>query len=308
MAELDFRRDRGQLLLVFAIGLAVAFVTLALILNAAIASELRSTTADQGTSAERAVATYEQDVWAAVAGLMDSVNAQDADSVAELHEEVVNGTTEWNELAQRQHADDATFTRASVTGTAEGTRIVQTDQNRTVTNRSGAADWAVVGDDRGVWGFRMNVSPDGLAGAGTDCADCFNVTVQTDELAWSLFVYEDGNDTVLEEADTGQTCRVTNASADIDFDDGSLNDRRCSALAVPASVSEPRQIAFENGDQALASYELTVEGNLSADPHFAADGQPTLEEAIYSASVSVSYRSPDLVYASEFEVVPGGER
>lgn len=307
MAELaSARADRGQLLLVFAIGLAVAFVTLALILNAAVASELHSSTTNHGPAAERAVTTYQQDVWSGIGGLISSANAQDVDEIDPLRDAVANGTEDWNGLSQRQYAADGVLASVGLVDTTTGTRIVQDNQSRAATNRTGAVEWAVVDEPARVRGFRMNVTQDALATEGSACEDCFTVTIDANATNWSVYVYESGDDIVIAEGATEDTCRVANGSARIDFDNGSVNDRHCSALAFPSTVSDPHRITFANADRVHARYELFIDDDVPFEPHFAEDGAPTLEPAIYSATVTVSYRSTDLRYETELEVVPGG--
>lgn len=309
MAELAGERgERGQLLLVFAIGLAVAFVTLALILNAAVVTELHASTATQGLAAERDVAAYEHDVRVGIGGLIASVNAQNADNVTPLEDDVATGTEAWNQLARRQYVADAAMTDVVLNNTTPGTRIVQHDGNRTVTNRSSAANWAVIDDSSRVRGFRLNVTRDGLATANESCASCFTVTIDTGETSGAVRVYDDGNDIVVEEPDSGTTCIGRNESAVVDLSNGSVDGQHCPALEFAASVTELDRVEFANGDSVQATYQLIVDRELAIDPHFSETEDPTLEPAVYAAIVSVSYRSTGFQYASTLEVVPEGSR
>lgn len=136
MARIGTRGDeRGQLLLVAAIGLAVLFISLALILNTAVHTEAVATE-DSNLRDERAAAQYQDSVRRGVGGIVTNVNEYNHSSYEALNANLSDQIADWNGLASRQSAIDGTATNVSLTSTTNGTSIQQDNAFRDFTNRS----------------------------------------------------------------------------------------------------------------------------------------------------------------------------
>lgn len=315
MARVATRRDeRGQLLLVAALALGVLLVALALIVSTAIHTEAVSTQGSDALHDERAAVSYQESAHRGVAGIVGRVNENGSASHDELAENLSAGVVEWNDAAARGYARDGTAANASLVGVTDGTRVAQ-DDARDFGNRSGSSEWTVAESASNVREFRMNVSADALAEpANETCTGsdgCLTVEVEDETGAdpWRMFVYSSDENTtsvrVTPPSGDDGVCDASGELVEIDVTAGTVDGEDCEYLTFAENVSTPYDVAFANADAVVGTYELTVDRELSADPHFDVDGSPTVEPAIYAANVSVTYRSPNLVYETEIRVAPG---
>lgn len=313
MADVASRSgERGQLLLVAAIGLAVLFVMLALILNTAIYAEAIATQHD-ASQHERGAIEYQESVHRGVSGSIARVNAQNDSSYESLDANLSTQVDEWSESARRHAAVDGASASASLVDTTNGTRIVHDGSQ--FTDRDGAANWTPVESVSNVRAVRMNVTADSLYeaadGSCTESDGCFYVEVEDGSDVWRLFVYrtDDGNVTTRVDTPSGSgTCDASGESVEIDVTAGTVNGERCPHLSFAEGVGAPYDVTYVNADRIEGSYELTVDRSydqLSSSPHYGDDGSPRVERAIYAANVSVAYRSSHLTYTTELRVAPG---
>ena len=308
--------ERGQLLLVAALGLAVLLVVLALILSTSMHTGTTATGASDSLHEEREATGYQESAHRGVSGIIERVNENDTSSYEGLEENASNAIDDWNDVTARQYAGDGRATNVSLVSVTNGTYVVQDAESRDFTNRSGTTDWTVAESVSSVRGFRMTVTEDRLYepgnGACTDPDDCFTVEVENGSAVWRALVYSPGNSSTVYlrvETPSGDSdeCTASNGSARIDFTKGTVDDQDCEVLSFGEGVSAPYNVTYRSADEITGRYELTVDRELSSSPHFDADGSPSIEPAIYAANVSVTYRSPALTYETEIRVVPGEE-
>lgn len=316
--------ERAQLMLVTALVLASLFVVLAMVLNAVIFTENFATRTHASEDVRDALST--RDVAAAeLDRALADANRHDT-SYADLHDAFGREVTTWGTLAARHRAANARDLDLAVVDVTNGTRIVQRNASRTLTNVSGAPDWELVDDADGLQAAALNVSRSSLVVPSNETnstalvADGVFHVVLTDAGgdAWRVFVYRDGVDAVevrvQEPTGTLRPACSAAAGADgtvtVDLVAGSVGGTDCPELAFVDGLSPPADLAFRAGDGAAGTYVIVVaqlEGVIDGDGDFAAvdDGaSPATTETIYAATVEVRYVSSVVEYRTTLRVFP----
>ncbi|WP_436909965.1 DUF7261 family protein [Halosimplex marinum] len=291
----DRRDRRGQMILVGAFALAVAFVALALVMNAAIYTENLATRSESAETANahafhRATATMAADSFRyahdAHSGDRDALNRSVRDSV-----EVYYNAT------RRQQAAHGQITNVSVARTNPGVNVTDTDG--TFGSDSGLDDWDVATDVRQFHTFRLDVK-----GWPDPDSDDLQV-VAGDSETWFMNVSHDGSSYTVGVNDSGtySVCDSTiTGDFTVDFAAGTVDGDDCDALDLEG-VSGPYDLRFENGSVASGDYTMVVDGTAGSE---VTDAQKT--EILYSMEVDLVYWSPDLRYRSTVRVGPGERR
>jgi hypothetical protein len=311
-------RSRAQLFLVGALALAVVFITLAVLLNTAIYTENLATRSDgvgttdlieyQGAAAGHADAT------------MRSVNRRNNTTYAALEANYSESVGTWSDLVSTHKAAHSHVVATTVEGTTRGARIVQ-DTNRSFTDRSGVPDWELAADAN-ARAFSLEVDRASLnrTDAGNLTSDApFTVAVTENGSTYHTYVYRDSTDTnrinVTVTEPGGNvlgTCSAATSRARLDVTDARFVGDACAPLSFLADLDGGYDIAYEDGANAEGVYRLVVDrpyGEVrDGGTHYHAVGggsSPVLARALYAANVSISYRTPEAYYQSEFRVAPG---
>ncbi|MFB6148450.1 MAG: hypothetical protein ABEJ48_02190 [Halobacteriales archaeon] len=296
-------RDRGQLILVGGLALAVTFVALALVLNTAIYTENLATRGSDLAGGAAAIEFTDAAV-DGIGGAIEPINHNHNDSHETLASNLTTAVDDWSTIAGQHAAFSGRSANVSVAAITNGTRIEQTNRSREFTNASkDATDWTLVEDVEHTREFRMNVSDDKLE---TDGPDAFNVTVTDGTTTWWFNVTEDA---VFIDNGTITECSTTGSSAWINVTAGQVNGTECSAMRFAEGISTPYRIEFKNGNNAEGTYTLIVD-NSSLAPSPTGDyetsgGSPFAEHAIYSTTIRVTVVTDQLRYASNRTVAPG---
>lgn len=265
--------DRGQLIIVAAIGLAVTLVALALILNSAIYTQnVASRNLDSG--AEDAV-TVRSDVSDGLGGVMNGVNRQPPRDYATLDSEFKSAAETWSHDAASHGALRGQSVRVTGTTTYDGVRVVDDDSTSTFQPfGSSATDWVVAPDVRAraftitAHGFASTDSQSTVESTldGSDNNDYFYVDVDGGQ--WQMAVYDDGGTTKVTVYDGSP---ATTCSADagtpvtVDIGAGTVNGMPCPAMSSISDQKDPYTIEYENGDEITGTYELTVDRVIDSD-------------------------------------------
>lgn len=305
--------DRGQLLLIGAVFLGVLLVVLATILNAAIYAGALGT----GDDADgRPAVEYRGEAERTLEDLVVNVNARENASYAALHANLGSGIDDWSDLAGRHHAVDHAATNVTLAGVTNGTYIEQNATARNFTDRNASADWTLAESVTAVKGYRMHVSRSGLYAVDNETCgpsgNCFYAEVDDGSDTWRMYVYTAANDTnvTVEVVDAAGATGVCNASATsvwINVTAGTVGGQQCPALSFAEGVSGPYDLRYANADNVTGSYELVVDSVVAEDPHYAADGSPTISPVIYAATARLTYRTAAVAYRAEVRVVPGDD-
>ncbi|WP_123533061.1 DUF7261 family protein [Halosimplex salinum] len=289
------RSDRAQIILVGAFALAVVFVALALVMNAAIYTENLATRSETAGTADahafqRATSTTAEDAFRYAHEVNDSDHAG-------LEKNVTQAMTAYYNVTRTQQATNGRLTDVTVSSTTRGTNI--SDDSGDFQSEFDDDDWTLANGVSDTRRFRVDV--DNWNGP---VDEEFRV-VAGDVTNWYLNVSYDGTDYEIGVNDSGvyDTCATTGTAAiSIDFSDGTVNGSPCSALDLH-EVSGSYDLQFENGSVASGEYSVIVDAEES---YGSADSDdPTTEDVLYSMEVDLAYWTPELRYESTIRVAPG---
>lgn len=306
--------DRGQLMLVGALALAVLFVSFAFLLNAAIYTE---TIASRGTGVEAdTVVGYRNAATDAVGGAIDRLSVGENRSYDSLHGNLTTAVGDWDRGTARQYAIEGDAPSVEVVSVTNGTRVVQ-NGTRNFTDADGAANWTLAEDAR-TRNYTMTVegnelaasTPSDLLNGNSDGA--FNVTFANASGNYSVYVYDSGGEVALlaENADGNDVgnCTRPSGSIAVDFTAGTVNGTDCDALDFYRTLEGTYEVRYANADQITGTYAMTVDADHDEldGGHYAAYGGdgPFRSTAIYAADVEVVFRSASVHYRNEQTVAP----
>ncbi|WP_410765041.1 hypothetical protein [Haloferax sp. DFSO60] len=300
------RDERGQLMLVAALAIAVLLVGLALTLNTAIYTEnLATRTTDTHLSDANA---YGEALEEGTGGLLDAVN-REGGTYGELETKFDSSYENWSSATATLGAARGRVTNTTRVDETRGTRIAQSNASLDFTG--GSDDWTVSTNEH-VRGIRFNVSRNSLE-TGSDPFE---------------LVLDDGSDTVTTELSRNATHVIVTVDAPsgvstcetpvgageyvtIDVTDGMLGRQPCSALdAIHDDLDGTLTVEFEEGSKAVGTYELYTDDLYTAfdeawDGLFGPDTGPTSEPALYAVDVSYVFQSGETRVEREVRIAPG---
>lgn len=310
----DVGPDRGQLILVTGLMVAVAMVALVLLLNTAIYTEnLASRGIDQSG---REAVEFRAEVVDGVGGLIDEENAANDEDYGTLEDRVEQGIDTIDELTARRNAyvGSSAAIDESTTTLTPGWTIRQTEPTRSFTNESGTADWTLVTGVSSARSVTITLDDSSLvdttAGSARS-AGAFSVNV-TAGSSWEVFIYDDGGVTIAISVDGNtpvEACSRSEPSATIDLTRGTVDGDRCAGLDWAEGVGGGYAITYANGTAANGTYSITLDSpqpeasnlndatSTTASPYFA--------PAVYSATLELRFESPTVTYEETVYVAPG---
>jgi hypothetical protein len=320
VADVD---DRGQLMLVGALTLAVMLVTLAVLLNAAIYTG-NVATRDAGPGTAEAI-EYEGAATSMARHVIRSLDGGGDGSYPSLRGNFTDAVDGWSRATSAHSAVGLADASLEKVATERGSRIAQT-ADRNFTDTGGNATWTVANDTR-VRAFRMNVTQNSLAPfpASPITNGSFRVTLDDGTDEWAVYLHQGGPDldgvsvTVVDpdgnEVDDGCTVAPgTDDRAVIDLTGATVAGQSCPEMRFFGNLSGEytvRYVDAENGsgtEQVFGTYSVVVDrplDNLSTGADTTGSTEPAATRTLYSADLRVTYRSADVYYRSEFRVAPG---
>lgn len=318
----DATDDRGQLVVITGLVIAVVLVGLVILVNTAIYTE-NLATRDPDIGDGEAI-EYADTVRTGIGGLIDRENADEYDEYSHVTANVTVGVETLDTTLQRTYVErgvDATLNESGITYD-EGRLVRQTDENRQFESATGISDeWDVAHDVNGTRAFTATVD-DASLNETTDenLGDAFHVAVEenaTGNMTWEAYVYENESTNEIAVAigtnDTEPTerCSVAAATATVDFTAGTLDGADCPGFEwADGNPPDGYDIVYRNGNRATGTYNMTVsivQGSVNAaqlndEP---GNGSPYHVPAVYGAQVDVTYRTPDLLFRTELWIAPG---
>lgn len=320
MAGLDC--DRGQLLIVGALAIAVLVLGLGAVFNSpAVTDQLAaSVEADATGDAEQ----FRYTVRRGVAGTLRSVNFPEAPSTrshrrldgelprnltdnsshAVLRDRLAAEVGNWSGLTARLDAVEQRGTHTELVGVTNGRRIAQYE-HRNLTNQTGTTDWTLVENASGIRGFRLNVSQDSLADC--DTSDCFAVELRNDTSTWTVTVGNESGDVRVSVTGPNGTeaCTASGEYVLVGLTAATVGGDDCAALATLGGDGRLDTVEYRNGDRAAGRYHLVVNATVAEEPHFEGPGGPEVADALYDADVRLRLRTETLTYRTTIRVAPG---
>ncbi|MFB6131017.1 MAG: hypothetical protein ABEJ28_09380 [Salinigranum sp.] len=310
------RDDRGQLLLVGALSLAVLFVALALIMNTAIYTQNLATRGNDLRS-DGAI-EFQRAVHDGVAGSIRYVTYHN-NSTVDYREPYLAYNRSFSDLGNGtavQYAATGQATNLTNVSVTAGTRIEQ-DGERNFTSRNGTADWTLA-DGVTARNFTMVVYPDnaslangslgGIVGINpfqvrfTTGGSSYDVYVSRNAFAKQLYVKVGSHSPCTVPYETGSRVRI-------DLTDATINGTRCNPL-VPIGNASGYDVSYANGDKIDGAYTLVVDETYDDVPDAPYANETTGKDpyktrALYSATVGLTIEGPRTKYRSQITVRPG---
>lgn len=313
------RTDRGQLFLIGALALAVLFVGLALLLNTAIFTEnLATRSTDPGTG--QAVG-FSEAAERGTSGLLYRANHDPSNTDYGLVEtDFERNLGNWSNATALHNTRDARLSSVTVSGYTEGARIEQTDSSRNFSNETGDATAWTLATDTHAREFRMTVEAGSLESTTLASilggADPFEVRLTNSTGTYHVYVYRQSGEVrvAVERPDgTDAMCGASVGShADIDLTRGTINDTACPALellgTLPTGAGDTVDVEYRNGEDAVGTYELTVDDDADVETANLANGAgsaPFHTDAMYAVELDVTYRSSEVYFTETLRVAPG---
>lgn len=310
----DVARERGQLIILTGLLVAIALVAMVLLLNTAIYTEnLASRGVDQSG---REAVEYRAAVTDGVGGLMERENDREHPNWDSVNASVTDGIETFDNFTARSYAAGGTLVRLDLsTGGLHEGRLIRQNTSGPFEGSSGDADWTLATGVEDTRGFVMNVERSNLNETNETLADssgAFHVQV-TGGSQWNAYVYrnQSTNNVTIATGSGGpvtEHCSVDAAEVTLNLSSGTIDEDDCPGFLWAEGVSSPYSVEYVNGDNATGTYNLTV--NTTSMGASLNDGtsnptSPYYVPAVYSASFEVSYRSPTLTYRTEIRVAPG---
>ncbi|QLD85900.1 hypothetical protein HWV23_09235 [Natronomonas halophila] len=317
--------ERGQLLVITALVLAVVLVGLALVLNSAIYTENLSTRqSTDSVGVTTAIGTGEAEIERAI----HHVNRHNNSSNPKVNRAFDDAIRDLNNDTNDEYAKRGTSYRFQVTDRTNGTHLKHTNSSKSFVSggsNSGQGDWLLAGSVPHLRDYRMTVQPRYLY-TGSDLTidilmnNAFRVNMTGEdqsgsEVTWEVYVYENdtgdvvvvgANETELLSEDTIEDlttfedgCRAVTSSDDedvtLDFTNGTVSGQSCSGLAFQDHFEGPISIRYENADdnETLAesrsggTYELAIGTTDYEDQHF---HNATEDQSPYATHIIYSAR------------------
>jgi|GEM_PF-1955699 len=317
MADLigtDSDRSRGQLLLVTGFALAVIIVALVLLLNTAIYSQNLAT---RGTDvgADEALSyrnTVESNLWPAVE--TTAHNDVENSSRSNVEANVTERIDRLAATASRPHRSRGASADVEIVGFTDGTRLRQTDADRSLTDTSDTANWTMVSATDDVRRFELNTTG-GLETTDDPRNESFRIDVTgSGGDRWSVYVYE--NQSASEpriavrnatDPDPDDVCRdATTGPPRLNLMAGTVNGVDCDALSFAENVSPPYEIDVGYGNRTEGTYDAIVQGTLVPGSNFnTSSNSPYTVPVVYDVQTRITYRSASLDYRVERGFGPG---
>ncbi|MWG33362.1 DUF7261 family protein [Halomarina oriensis] len=301
-------RERGQLLLVGGLALAVVLVALALVMNSAIYTENLASRDDAGRIDE--VGTVNSDVRRATAQLMRQERSDNAEPYTTKDADVTDGLKSVGESVRYYGAQDGASVDVSYVSHDRGAVVQQTTQ-RAFTDDGGAESWTLAAGVN-YREFTMTVDGNTLFSDPTDILtdDVFTVVVGSKE----VYLYRDGGDFAVEVA--GETpCLVPGGATEdvrVSLTDATVGGAQCDGLRTLPESTSGTTISFGHGESADGTYSLVVDqesSSLNGTGHYDTDDTaptgPHVTKAVYSTSVRLTVDTPELHYETTIRVAPG---
>ncbi|GAB7012900.1 DUF7261 family protein [Halolamina salina] len=313
MADVD---DRGQLMLVGALALAIIFVTLAVLLNAAIYTG-NVATRDPGPGTGEAI-EYENEATAMARTTVGDIDGGGSATYTQLRENFSDTVGDWSQAASTHAVVSLADGSLDLRDSTRGTRIAQSS-DRNFTSDGNATTWTVANDSR-ARAFRLNVTQDSLASTDTPVVnDSFRVTFNDSSDEWAAYLHQSGSNnvsvTVEDPAGNTNSCTVAPGADDravVDLTAGTLGGEDCPELRFFGNLSGAYTISYvdaldaDGNEQVVGTYAVVVDRPLDRlETGADGTGEPTATRTLYSAELEVTYRTSNVYYQSEFRVAPG---
>ena len=319
--------DRGQLLIVAGLVMAVSLVALVVLLNATIYGENLATRGVEG--ADREAADVRATAVGGVGELIDATNRAEPTNHTVANDSVVDGVVGLDRRMARSYADRGgtvhlATNRSRIT---RGEYVTTAGNDASLSNATNATTYIFAGGIDRTRGFTLELEADELATTTASNAsdDAFHVGFDGSALSTSreVYVYRNGSGDVVVAAGSDGGAPTVRCSVAVDPGDAVRLDLTGERLGLagerlegtdcvsvwPTGLVTPADsyaIRLSNADAADGTATATVRPKpTGSDPD--AD-HPGVSPAVYDATVDLRYRTADLRFETTVRVAPGEPR
>lgn len=337
--------ERGQLLIVTSLVIAIVLVGLALVLNSAIYTEnLASRESTDSTEVTSTLGDAEDELEAT----MRYVNLHNNSSSDEVNRAFDAAISDLGNETTDENAKVGASYEFEVTDRTNGTHLRHTNDTKSFvsggTNAS-KGDWWLAKSVPKLRSYTMTVEGQYLYTGTTDdfgllIDEAFNIQLHGTDSAgnsvtWEIYIYEDSNtdnvtvfggrESEITDASSLSDLTYDSCSADVASDteqvmlsptNNTFNGRDCESLAFEEVLDSSVDIRYENADdlsgasRSGGTYELAIGTTDYEDQHFydASGAQsPFATHIIYDARVESRYKRADITHSRTIRVHPGAE-
>lgn len=307
-------RDRGQLILVTGLAIAVTLVALVLLLNTVIYTQNLAT---RGPGVEDGEAiSFRQEAIEGIGGVVDAENREEYDTRGKVEDNVTAGVSRMDTFLSRYYAEGATVADVEEESLSltEGFVFRQTNASRNFTSAGGgSSDWTLTEDVGNARNVRLTVSGENLSDGQSGS---FHVRLADDDGdEWRVYLYNDSDDDIAVAVQNGTdpievACTASGPEATIDLTRGTINGSACPKLVWATGLDAPYDVTFRNADEVTGTYESTVDAPESAirKTNFAGPGDsesPRWAYAIYAVEADLHFETPNVAFHTTVRVAPG---
>lgn len=305
--------NRGQLMLIIGFTLAVAFVALALILNTAIYAENLSTRSETGL--DSSPVDVRDETRDGTASLLEYINEYNNTDHTSISDNLDKAVKQYASIAGRRGASNGQILHLSLENFRPGTRLVQTDSGRNLTNRNNTANWTLASGVR-ARSVTMDIA-DQSPGTCSVTGSCFRMNATDGSDTWTMAVYENATDMVVEIETMNNdiyTCSPSpdgNTTARINLSEGTVDGQKCKGLQTGVP-DPPYDLAFTHGDEAKGTFDMIVnEDSIVSFPDTdryhpsGSSDSPRVAYAGYATTIRIEQYSENMVYNGTVRVAPG---
>jgi hypothetical protein len=315
--------DRGQLLLIGAVGVAFIIVGLAVVVNSMVLADAGG--ADGPRTESEDVALINHEVQRDTRSLVVHTNHYEVyDTPGALDASLRENVTEYSDLLGATHADSSgAFVNVSFAGRNEtGTRIVQADDGEfTSPSPAGSDNYTLIGPDGPGTTNQLGVTSAGQLGwfvmnvNASETSDrtkpWFNVTIVGDDGEYvTLYMNQNATGEGVSSALDVESDVSTTAGSDGNVTCISSGDRvlidvvagRCvndegKLFRTVDDLERPYRIRFRNGSEGVGKYAIVTDVQSGSGYNCPATGpDPCRAPAAWSVDVSVTYRTEAVAY------------
>lgn len=289
------RADRGQLLFIAGLLLAVTFVLLAVLLNSVIYAEnLGSRGADIGGDDP---VEYETAALGAGEEFLASVNrgAETGTDHGDLERNFTAAMDSWNVQSRNHSIRDGDYSRVTVDGFVRGTQV--SAEGTTFENDSNVENWTLLSGGVHVRNYTIDI--DDLHATGP--ADAFGLVVTNGSDEWRMDIYDGRVRTEENGAEIGQ-CSVSGPES-IDFAAGTVDGADCDVATFGGDLEPPYDaVSYVNGSRIEGNYSFVTDADVHGSPDY------DTRRGLYAANLTLEYETSRIEYNSTVRVAPGETR
>lgn len=303
--------DRGQLVIVVALVLALTLVALALILNSGIFAENLSTgeTTDSDEVALAAETAFDE-----TAVAMRATNRAGDETPEAAGERFASDLENIGDAVVRERSLRGQAFEIRLLDQTNGTSLQQNESQVFTEGPGGADDWELAGNIDAIAGYHLLVERNTLAEPTTFGDDTFYVRIDNGTDVWQIHVFENNNEVVVAGGDVTHLdsedeidklpafdnggCRENAETVEIDLAEETLNGTHCPALSFADNLTGELTLSYRNGSKAGGTYRLLVTENANIGGGFNEPGEdsPFESPAVFSADIRVTYDRADISY------------